>query len=139
MATILQINTSLNVGATGRIAEQIGEKIIVEGWKSYIAYGRYFKTSKSNAISIGGKISIYLHYTISRLFDAHGLGSLWSTYFFIKKIKKINPDIVHLQNLHGYYINYPLLFRYLSKTNIPVVWTMHDCWHFTGHLLSFPA
>ncbi len=137
MATILQINTSLNVGATGRIAEQIGEKIISEGWESYIAYGRYFKTSKSNAIAIGGKISIYLHYTISRLFDAHGLGSLWSTYLFIKKIKKINPDIVHLQNLHGYYINYPLLFRYLSKTNIPVVWTMHDCWHFTGHCSHF--
>ena len=71
------------------------------------------------------------------LFDAHGRGSTFSTKRLIKKIEKVKPDIIHLHNLHGYYINYSILFSFLETKDIPIVWTLHDCWSFTGHCSHF--
>ena len=134
---ILQINVTCNWGSTGRIAEEIGQLIISNGNKSYIAYGRDYNTSQSNLIYIGNKFNVYHHYIYSRLLDKHGLASKIATKNLIKKIVEINPDIIHLHNIHGYYLNYPLLFRFLSSVNIPIVWTLHDCWSFTGHCAYF--
>ena len=74
---------------------------------------------------------------LSRLFDCHGLASRIATKRLVKQIKYISPDIIHLHNIHGYYINYKILFDYLNKVHIPIVWTMHDCWAFTGHCAHF--
>lgn len=134
---ILQINVTCNWGSTGRIAEEIGQLIIDKGGENYIAYGRYKNNSKSNSIKIGNKIDIYCHLFQSRLFDKHGLCSKRATIKFIKQIQEISPDIIHLHNIHGYYLNYPILFNYLSNANIPVIWTLHDCWPFTGHCAYF--
>lgn len=130
---LLQINTVINSGSTGRIAEDIGKTVMKEGWESYIAYGRYGNPSQSKAIKIGTQAEIYSHVAKTRLFDAHGLGSKKGTQQLVKKIEQIRPDIIHLHNIHGYYLNYPILFEYLKTANIPVVWTLHDCWPFTGH------
>ena len=130
---ILQINSTLNWGSTGRIAEEIGQKIIEEGGINYIAYGRYANQTQSEEIRIEGKWSIYYHVLQTRLFDRHGLASKKATLKFVKQIKGIKPDIIHLHNIHGYYLNFPVLFEYLSSIHIPVVWTLHDCWSFTGH------
>lgn len=137
MRKLLQINVSANVGSTGRIAEQIGLVAIAQGWESYIAYGREANTSKSNLIKVGNKLDILYHGLISRLFDKHGLGSRIATKRLVKKIHQIQPDIIHLHNIHGYYLNYKILFRYLTESNIPVVWTLHDCWSFTGHCAHY--
>ena len=137
MPKLLQINSTANWGSTGKIAEQIGERAMAHGWESYIAYGRYSNHSNSNLIRIGSRIGQAWHLIISRLFDKHGLGSRCATKKLISKIEKIKPDIIHLHNIHGYYINYRILFEYLNSTNIPVVWTLHDCWSFTGHCAHF--
>ena len=133
MPTLLQINSSVNWGSTGKIAEQIGALAISHGWDSYIAYGRYANPSRSKTIKVGSKISQLLHLITSRVFDNHGLASRIATKALVKKIKKLSPDIIHLHNIHGYYLNYKILFEYLNTTEIPVVWTLHDCWPFTGH------
>ena len=133
MPPLLQINSVANTGSTGRIAEGIGQTAIKAGWKSFIAYGRYANPSQSDLIKIGNKWDVYNHVLQTRLFDRHGLASKSATKKFIQQIEEIKPDIIHLHNIHGYYLNYPILFEYLSKTNIPVVWTLHDCWSFTGH------
>ena len=86
---------------------------------------------------IGSKCSEYLHYAKSLLFDKHGLGSSLQTRKLIRWIDGVNPDIIHLHCVHGYYLNYRILFEYLKSTNIPVVWTFHDCWSFTGHCAHF--
>lgn len=130
---ILQINSTLNWGSTGRIAEEIGNAIIANSGESYIAYGRYRNDSTSKSIHIGSEWGLFKHMLQTRLFDRHGLASKKDTYNFIKEIDSIKPEIIHLHNIHGYYLNYQLLFDYLSKVNIPVVWTLHDCWAFTGH------
>ncbi len=136
---LLQINVCVNVGSTGRIAEQIGLVAMDNGWESYIAYGQGRSTanSRSKLISVGNKLDVLCHGLITRLFDKHGLGSMLATRKLVKEIRKIHPDIVHLHNIHGYYLNYKVLFDYLQRENIPVVWTMHDCWSFTGHCAYF--
>ena len=134
---ILQINSTLNWGSTGRIAEDIGKVIINERGESYIAYGRYTNSTQSKPIKIGNNWDIYYHVLQTRLFDRHGLSSKKATKRFVEKIKEINPDIIHLHNIHGYYLNYPILFKFLSSSNIPIVWTLHDCWAFTGHCSYF--
>lgn len=133
MPKLLQINSVVNTGSTGRIAEQLGELAISYGWDSYIAYGREAHNSKSKLIKIGSKFSVYVHAIFSKYFDNHGLMSKLATKRFLKIVDRIKPDIVHLHNIHGYYINYPLLFDYLQKHNIQTIITIHDFWLMTGH------
>ena len=137
MKKLLQINSVVNSGSTGRIAEEIGQTAIAAGWESYIAYGRNDGQSESHLIHIGNDRDIKLHGLQTRLLDRHGLGSKGATIDFIKKLEYIKPDIFHLHNIHGYYINIEILFNYLIKVEIPVVWTFHDCWPITGHCSHF--
>lgn len=137
MPTILQITIDGNIGSTGRIAESIGQLAIDRGWDSYIAHGRFTRPSDSKIIKIGSPVDVLWHGMQTRLFDRHGLGTKYATLKFVKKIKELKPDVIHLHNIHGYYINIEVLFNYLATTSIPVIWTFHDCWSFTGHCSHF--
>ncbi|WP_152286912.1 glycosyltransferase [Flavicella marina] len=130
---ILQINTFINSRSTGKIAEDIGKLVLSKGWESFYAFGRDPRPSVSKAIKIGNIIDVFYHGIQSFLFDKHGFGSKSATKRFIKKVKKIDPDIIHIHNIHGYYLNIELFFNYLKASNKPVVWTLHDCWSYTGH------
>ena len=134
---LLQINSVINFGSTGRIAEEIGQLAITLGWESYIAYGRNDRASQSKKIRIGTEWDLKIHGLKTRLFDRHGFGSTKATKKLIIEIEKLKPEIIHLHNIHGYYINIELLFNYLSQTTIPIVWTFHDCWPITGHCVYF--
>lgn len=138
MPKLFQINVAANWGSHGRIAEGIGQAAMAQGWESYIAYGRYANPSKSHLLKIGGTFSQYRHGFQSMMFDRHGLGSTNATWKLIREIEYVNPDIIHLHNVHGYYLNYPILFQYLSGAGFPVVWTLHDMWPLTGHC-AFPV
>ena len=137
MKTLIQINTVANSGSTGRIAEGIGNAAMASGYSSYIAYGRFANSSSSKLIQIGRKKDYLLHGIRSRILDDHGFGSGTATQTLLRQMDEMKPDIVHLHNIHGYYLNYPLLFEYLKNKNVPVVWTLHDCWAFTGHCAYF--
>ena len=139
MKKLLQINVVANIGSTGRIAENIGKLAISQGWESYIAYGRGEPKSASKLIRVGSDSDMYMHALQSRLLDNHGLASVAATKSFVEEIKRINPDVIHLHNIHGYYLNYKILFEYLATIDTPVVWTLHDCWAFTGHCSHFDA
>ena len=133
MPKLLQINSVVNTGSTGRIAEQLGVLAISQGWESYIAYGREARGSQSRLIKIVSKWDVNFHAIGSILTDRHGLFSKFATKRFLQQVDIIQPDVVHLHNLHGYYINVPMLLRYLKQKNIPTVITMHDFWLMTGH------
>lgn len=135
--TLFQINVTANSGSTGRIAEQIGETAQRNGWNSVIAYGRYANLGTSEHVKICNKQTIYYNVLIARLFDCDGLIAKHSTLQLIKKIQEVRPDIIHLHNIHGYYVNYPMLFSFLKEYKVPIVWTLHDCWSFTGHCSHF--
>ena len=141
MKKIVQINPVLRINtSTGRIMQEVGELAMANGWVNYIAYSKGrdgILPCKSQLIPIGDKLSVAYHGVVTRLFDRHGLASVRATREFIRKIEEIKPDIIHIHNIHGYFLNYPILFDYLSKSNIPVVWTVHDCWLYTGHCYHY--
>lgn len=131
---ILQINLFANLWSTGKIAADIGEAVIGDGGESYLAYGLEYKDCNSHLIQITGseflgKIHFYL---FSSMLDLPGWGSWFETKKLIKKIKKIKPDVIHLHHIYFSILNINVLFCYLKKANIPVVWTFHDCWAVTG-------
>jgi glycosyltransferase involved in cell wall biosynthesis len=137
MPTLLQINVVVNSGSTGRIAEELGQTAMANGWVSYIAYGRNDRPSKSKLIKIGSDWDIKFQGLQTRLFDRHGLGSGNATKKLVDQINVIKPDIIHIHNLHGYYLNIEILFKYLATQNITIIWTFHDCWPITGHCSHF--
>jgi len=134
---VLQINSVCGRGSTGRIVLDIHKALIEEGHESLVAYGRESATGCENAIRIGTRKDIYAHGLYTRIFDKHGLGSQKATRHFLKDIERESPDIIHLHNIHGYYLNYEILFRFLKDFGKPVIWTFHDCWPFTGHCVYF--
>lgn len=136
---ILQINTVVNSGSTGRIAEDIGQVLMSYGHKSYIAYGRGNRPSTSNLIKIGNTFDVLLHGFYTAIFDRQGFGSKKATQKLLIEIDRINPDVVGLHNIHGYYLNIEVLFKFLAERKIPIVWTLHDCWAFTGHCAFFDS
>ena len=138
MPKLLQINVTCNQGSTGKIAEQVGTTLLSFGWEVYLAHGaRYKNSSQLITYQTQSVIGEYVHALESLLLDADGLGSRNATRNLIEYIKKVQPDIVQIHNLHGYYINYKILFNYLNSTTIPVIMTLHDCWPFTGHCVHF--
>ncbi|MBR5891613.1 MAG: glycosyltransferase, partial [Bacteroidaceae bacterium] len=143
MKKLLQINPVLRAStSTGRIMQEIGELAIAKGWESHIAYSKGrdgIKPCRSQLIPLGDKLDVALHGLATRLFDRHGLASSAATKQFIDRIDAIAPDVIHIHNLHGYFLNYRLLFDYLSQRNIPVVWTVHDCWLYTGHCFYYSS
>lgn len=133
---VLQINTVCSLGSTGRITVDIAKELNCIGHECKVIYGQYF-SNYEEAIYIGNRLENHLHNLGSRLFDKQGMFSVGNTKRCLHFIEKFNPDIIHLHNLHGNYMNIKLLFDFLSDVNIPIVWTFHDCWPFTGHCAYF--
>ncbi len=134
---VLQINTVFGTGSTGRIAKDIHTALVERGHESFIIYGRGNPNDSKNIEKIGNKLDFYTHAVITRLFDLHGFGSARITKSILKKTAEINPDVIHLHNIHGYYLNIDALFTFLKNYKKPIVWTLHDCWSFTGHCANF--
>jgi glycosyltransferase involved in cell wall biosynthesis len=85
------------------------------------------------------KATFYLHTLYARLSDRQGFASTMATRRLVERIAAYKPDVIQLHNLHGYYLDYRVLFRYLKSVDTPVVWTLHDCHAFTGHCAHFDA
>lgn len=140
MQKLLQLNSSVGRGSTGRIAETIASLANARGWECYIAHGsRYVGKTEMHSYQVSNKTTEYVHYAQSMLFDAHGLGSSLATRKLVNWIKHLEPDVIHIHNIHGYWINYDILFHFLKESGIPVVWTFHDCWAITGHCAMFTS
>ncbi len=138
---IYMINSVCGIKSTGRICTDLAGVLYENGHECRIAYGRESVPEKYRNISyrIGSKMDVWLHATRSRVFDCAGFGSKKVTEKLIQDIKRFAPDVIHLNNIHGYYLNIEVLFNFFSGENIPVVWTLHDCWAFTGHCAYFTA
>jgi glycosyltransferase involved in cell wall biosynthesis len=134
---IIQINASVNTGSTGRITEDIGKLIITAGSESLIAYGRNAQPSSSKLFRIGSNLDVMMHGLRTAIFDQHAFGSVAATKKLIQWIEFEKPDAIGLHNLHGYYLNIELLFKFIRQSKLPVIWTLFDCWAFTGHCSYF--
>lgn len=132
------IGSSLNYGSPGKITENIGLLAKSQGWEVYQAHGlKYSNPSQLISRPVSTSLGEKIHAGYSLLFDGHGLASSKSTLKLVEWLKEVQPDVIHLHNLHGYYLNYEILFNYLSSINTPIVWTLHDFWPITGHCAHF--
>lgn len=137
---VLMINSVCGIRSTGRICTDLAEVLVENGYEVKIAYGRETVPEKYQkyAVRIGTDIDNKIHAIQTRLFDTHGFGSKKATADFLKWADKYDPDILHLHNIHGYYINVEMLFGWIkSRPQMKVIWTLHDCWAFTGHCAHF--
>ena len=134
----LFINSVAGYGSAGRIVAETCRKLMSEGNECAIAWGRVKQNVDDiQTYQIGTKLDLYLHAMKTRLFDGEGFGSELATKRLVKWIEKYNPDVIWLHNLHGYYINIEILFNYIKSKNVKVIWSLHDCWSFTGHCTHF--
>lgn len=135
---VLQINTYFRKGSTGRIVEDLYRLQLEQGYDPYVIYGNGEKiTGVHNVFKIGNSFNYYIQKYRTHLFGNHAFYSKLITHKIIKKIKDIDPDVIHIHNLHGNYIDVDQLFRFIRCNKIPVVLTMHDCWAITGHCAHF--
>ena len=136
---ILQINTVCDFGSTGRTTRELADYLEQQGHTCYVAYGQ-LNSAYHNSFKIGGKWENHFHNLFyTRLLGLHGYGTRRGTRKLIKWIKEIKPDIIHLRNLHANYLNFPMLFDYIVDHKIPVVFTLHDCFNFTGKCSHYTA
>lgn len=138
---IFMINSVCGIRSTGRICTDLADVLAENGHECIVAYGRESVPEKYKVLSyrIGSDTDVKLHALGARFFDATGFGSKRATRRLVKKIKEFDPDVIHLHNIHGYYVNIEILFEYLKEADKPVIWTLHDCWAFTGHCTHFSA
>lgn len=129
---IAQINVVSSL-STGRIAIALSRMAMERGHSALICHSRDHAPADVPGYRVGSKWDTYCHLALSRLTDRTGFFSRRATRKLVAQLKAYHPDIVHLHNLHGYYLHLPTLFAYLREQDIPVVWTLHDCWAFTGH------
>lgn len=145
MKKLLLINSVLGYGSTGRIVLDIAKEYEADGYEVKIAYGRKMKVSAAAlqdtakyGVRIGSDMDVYYHVLYTRLTDKHGLASKLATKKFLKWASAYDPDVLWMHNIHGYYINYEMLFDWIkSRPQMEVKWTLHDCWTFTGHCSHF--
>lgn len=136
---ILAIN-SCNYGSTGNIMLQIADAARQQE-HTVITCCPLSRDNKKKTIKnqwfIGNRFSRNIHLKLFKYTGFNGCFSIMSTLTFLYKLDKFKPDIVHLHNLHNCYVNLPMLFRYLKKRHIKTIWTLHDCWSFTGQCPHF--
>lgn len=134
---VLQVNSVCGRGSTGRIVVGLHDALRARGDECRVAYGRGQHDPSVDAFKIGTPLSVSLHAGLSRLTDRQGFFSSGATRRLAAEIDEFRPDLIHLHNVHGYYLNLPLLFSTLQQSSAGVIWTLHDCWAFTGHCAYF--
>ena len=134
---VLQINSFFTVGGPPRIMNGIYDTLIENRFDCKIAAARKNMYVPEDSYRICSDTEVKVNAIKARLFDNEGFNATKSTQKLVEYIKEFDPDIIHLHNLHGYCINLEILFAFLKEANKPVVWTLHDCWAFTGHCAHF--
>lgn len=134
---IIELNTVCDTGSTGRIAAGVARLARQRGHNVWFAYGRGNHSDDIQGYKIGNRIDFTCHVLLNFIKGKSGFGSRRVTKRFLNWLDNIQPDVIHIHNLHGFYIHIGLLFEYIKANNISVVWTLHDCWPFTGQCAHF--
>ncbi len=131
------INSILGVGSTGRLIAGLIAALKERGIESMAAYGRFDAPLSLPGYRVTSKAGVAFHGALSRITDRHGLYNRSETKKLLEKIEEFDPTLIHVHNVHGYYLHYKVLFDYLKTCGRRLVWTLHDCWAFTGHCTHY--
>ncbi len=134
---IVQINTVVGTGSVGRIAASLYEASHANDMDALVCYGRGSAPDGMRSIKISNRRDMVFHVLRNFCLGESGFGSVRKTRKFLQMLDRVRPDLIHLHNIHGFYLQVELLFAYIKEKKIPVVWTLHDCWPMTGHCAYF--
>lgn len=127
-------------GSTWRIVESLADALQKEGHRTLTAAGfTWKKSTREDFVLTSGIVEKTIHTYRARFTGKIGTYSKHATRKLLRRLDEFSPDVIHLHNLHGWYLNLPMLFDYIKKNRIRVLWTLHDCWAFTGHCPHFDA
>lgn len=130
------LNSVYPLGSTGRIVQSLETRLNDTGNESFVAFGRGQSSSDHHFMS-QSRLQQRVSIGKTRVFGKHGFYDSRVTARMLKWLEIVSPDLVHLHNLHGHYLNLPMTFSFLRELDVPVIWTLHDCWALTGHCAHF--
>ena len=140
--SLVEINTVVN-NSTGRIMHDIQREADISGMETLSIVGRRHVYADVPCVKFGNAVSFWIHVIWTTLTDRHGLEPVLSVIYtgkMVRRIREANPDIIHLHNIHGYYLHYPTLMKYLAyEYKGKIIWTFHDLWPITGHCPHYIA
>ncbi|MDY4126597.1 MAG: glycosyltransferase [Lachnospiraceae bacterium] len=140
--SLVEINTVVN-NSTGRIMHDIQREADISGMETLSIVGRRHVYTDVPCLKYGNAVSFWIHVIWTSLTDRHGLEPVLSVIYtrkMVRRIREANPDIIHLHNIHGYYLHYPTLMKYLAyEYKGKIIWTFHDLWPITGHCPHYIA
>ena len=140
--SLVEINTVVN-NSTGRIMHDIQREADISGMETLSIVGRRHVYTDVPCVKYGNAVSFWTHVIWTTLTDRHGLEPVLSVIYtgkMVRRIREANPDIIHLHNIHGYYLHYPTLMKYLAyEYKGKIIWTFHDLWPITGHCAYYSA
>lgn len=129
---VVQINITCGSGSTGQICVAVSRMLTQRNIENYILYG-HGTSDYPLGYCCQKPYEIKLNVLKTRLFGDWGFEANAATKRILRHLEQIDPDVIHLHNLHGHNVNLGMLFRYIRKKNIRVFWTFHDCWAYTGY------
>lgn len=132
----VQVN-SVPYGSTGSLMLKRHAELVAEGCESWAMWGRGRAAQAPGEFNYGSPAGVALDVAATRMDGRAGFHSQAATLRLLDKLEQLDPDVVHLHNLHGYHVNVRMLFAWLAERRQRTVWTLHDCWAFTGHCAYF--
>lgn len=129
---VLQINAVNKIASTGRTMQEMSDYFNDKGISSVVVYSNGVSVNSEDEFVMNNKLDIKLHGLLSRISGKQGYFSFGETKKLLQYMDDYKPEVVVLRNLHGNYINIPLLLTYLAKRDIATVVVLHDCWFYTG-------
>lgn len=129
---VLLIDVNFKNSSTGKIVHDLAKELLDNGHEAKVLYGRGSHSEESFAKRIAHPLEVYFHALMTRVTGLIGFFSYFATKRLIREIKNFKPDVVNLHELHGYYVNYSAVLDFLKKESIPIVWTFHCEFAYTG-------
>lgn len=129
---ILQINSVYKKGSTGNIVFDIHSFLKENNVESYVCYGRGPKINEKNVFKTSSEFSAKINKIWSKITGYVYGGNFSSTRKLIRKIKQIEPDIIHIHNLNDYFVNEYKLLKFIGKNRIKTIFTLHSEQMYTG-------
>ena len=130
---ILIFNITAQFGSTGKIAQILREGYAAAGHQVTVCYGRDKKVERpSNAFKFTYEAEKILTYWLMRILGKPGEGMFFSMKRLFRFMDREKPDLVHLLNVHGYYVDDYALLGYLKDKSIPTIYTMCDEYAYTA-------
>jgi len=135
----LALINAVPYGSTGKIVKGIATVAVEKNYETFIYYSwsKILKKSSDKNVMVGSFSGKFIHMILGKITGLNGFFSVIDTYRLIRRLKKFRPDVINMHIMHNWNINLKMIFTYIKKNNIPIIWTMHDCWAFTGQCPHF--